>query len=52
MLVLTGMEDSPVMQDMQVREAKQSGLQNVMAGKLGMVLELPLTSRDVRVRPL
>jgi ribonuclease Z len=52
MLVLTGMEDSPVMQDMQVREAKQSGLRDVIAGKLGMVLELPLTSRDVRVRPL
>jgi ribonuclease Z len=52
MLVLTGMEDSPVMQDMQVREAKQSGLRDVIAGKLGMVLELPLTSREVRVRPI
>jgi ribonuclease Z len=51
-LVLTGVEDSPVMQDMQVREAKEAGLQNVIAGKLGMMLELPLTSQDVRVRPL
>jgi hypothetical protein len=52
MLVLTSVEDSPVMQDMQVREAKQAGLRDVVAGKLGMILELPLTSRDVRVRAL
>jgi ribonuclease Z len=52
MLVLTSVEDSPVMQDMQVREAKQAGLRDVIAGKLGMMLELPLTSRDVRVRAL
>jgi hypothetical protein len=51
-LVLTGMEDSPVMQDMQVREARSSGLRNVVAGKVGMMIELPLTSQDVRVRAL
>ena len=32
MLVLTSGEDSPVMQDMQVREAKQAGLRDVVAG--------------------
>ncbi|HWA23403.1 MAG TPA: hypothetical protein VG735_13490 [Caulobacterales bacterium] len=52
MLVLTGVEDSPVMQDMQVREARESGLRDVVAGKVGMMIELPLTSQDVRVRAL
>jgi ribonuclease Z len=52
MLVLTSAEDSPVMQDMQVREAKQAGLRDVVAGRMGMILELPLTSRDVKVRAL
>jgi ribonuclease Z len=52
MLVLTGVEDSPVMQDMQVREARESGLRDVVAGRIGMMIELPLTSQDVRVRAL
>ncbi|MGE3866449.1 MAG: hypothetical protein AB7G04_06000 [Hyphomonadaceae bacterium] len=51
-LVLTGVEDSPVLQDMQVREAKQAGLNDVIAGRMGMMLELPLTSQDVKVLAL
>ncbi len=52
MLVLTGVDESPVMQDMQVREAKQAGLNDVVAGRMGMLLELPLANTDVNVRPL
>lgn len=52
MLVLTGVDPNPMMADMQVREAKQAGLRDVVAGQQGMVVELPLTSREVNVRPL
>jgi hypothetical protein len=45
-------EHSPVMQDMQVREARESGLRDVVAGRIGMMIELPLTSQDVKVRAL
>lgn len=51
-LVLTGVDQSPVMADLAVREAKQSGLSDVIAGKVGMLLELPLANGDVNVRPL
>ncbi|HVY03360.1 MAG TPA: hypothetical protein VG983_06855 [Caulobacterales bacterium] len=52
MLVLTGIDESPVMQDLQVREAKQAGLPDVIAGRVGMLLELPLANGSVNVRPL
>jgi ribonuclease Z len=52
MLVLTGGDESPVAQDLQVREAKQSGLADVIAGRVGMLLELPLANTEVNVRPL
>jgi ribonuclease Z len=52
MLVLTGVDESPVMQDLQVREAKQAGLADVVAGHMGMLLELPLANSQVNVRPL
>jgi len=51
-LVLTGVDSNPMIADMQVREAKQAGLRDVVAGQQGMVVELPLTSREVNVRPL
>lgn len=52
MLVLTGMDPNPLIASQQVREAKQSGLDGVVAGQLGMLLEMPLTSQAVNVRPL
>ncbi len=51
-LVLTGIDESPVMADLAVREAKQAGLADVIAGKVGMVLELPLANTNVNVRTL
>jgi ribonuclease Z len=50
-LVLTETDPNPVMAQLQRREAQLSK-GNVLGGKPGMVVELPLTSRDVRVRPL
>lgn len=50
-LVLTEANTNPVMAQLQQREASVSG-RGVVAGKPGMVVELPLTTRDVRVRPL
>lgn len=50
-LVLTGGVDR-VSRDLQVREARAAGLEHVVAGRLGMVLELPLENSDVNVRPL
>ena len=52
MLVLTGVDPNPMIAEFQVREAKQSGLADVVAGRAGLLLELPLTSREVNVRPL
>jgi len=52
MLVLTGVDPNPMIAEFQVREAKQSGLTDVVAGRAGLLLELPLSSREVNVRPL
>lgn len=51
-LVLTNAGQNPILADMQVREAKAQGVGNVVTAQLGMMLELPLTSREVNVRPL
>lgn len=51
-LVLTGMNEAPLLADMQLRRARQAGLDDVVAGRVGMLLELPLDSRAVNVRPL
>lgn len=37
---------------MQVREARAAGLNDVVAGREGMLLELPLANHEVNVRPL
>ncbi len=51
MVVLTSAADS-VSAAMQVREARAAGFDDVIAGRVGMMLELPLSSREVNVRPL
>lgn len=51
-LVLTNTGENPILADMQVREAKAAGVDHVLNAQLGMMLELPLTSREVNVRPL
>lgn len=51
-LVLTNAGSNPILADMQVRQAKAQGVGNVVTAQLGMMLELPLTSREVNVRPL
>lgn len=52
MLVLTGVDPNPMIAAQHVREAKQAGMGGVVAGSLGMLLEMPLTSQAVNVRPL
>lgn len=52
LLVLTDASENPLIADMQVREAKTAGVSDVVTARLGMMLELPLTSRSVNVRPL
>jgi ribonuclease Z len=51
MLVLTGASDQ-VSAQMQVAEARAAGYQDVMAGRSGMVVELPLNNSEVNVRAL
>jgi ribonuclease Z len=51
-LVLTGAGDDQLAASLQVREARAAGLSDVFAGRVGMLLELPLENRDVNVRPL
>lgn len=52
MMVLTGVDPNPMIADLQVRRAREAGLRDVVAGRTGLLLELPLTSRDVNVRAL
>ncbi|MES1200942.1 MAG: hypothetical protein ABUS57_05785 [Pseudomonadota bacterium] len=52
MLVLTGSNDDSVGAQIQVAEARAAGFNDVIAGRLGMLLELPLTNTEVNVRPL
>ena len=51
MVVLTSAQDS-VSAAMQVREARAAGFEDVIAGRAGMLLELPLSNTEVNVRPL
>lgn len=51
-LVLTSGGDSPLVADMQERQARAAGQNDVLTARAGMMLELPLTSRAVNVRPL
>lgn len=51
-LVLTSGSESPLVAAMQEREARAAGQHDVVTARTGMMLELPLTSRQVNVRPL
>jgi ribonuclease Z len=51
-LVLTGAGEDRLAAALQVREARAAGLHDVVAGRIGMLLELPLENQDVNVRPL
>lgn len=51
MMVLTGAGDQ-MAATMQLSEARAAGFGDVVAGRVGMLLELPLSSSDVNVRPL
>jgi ribonuclease BN (tRNA processing enzyme) len=51
-VVLTGAADDSVSAAIQVSEARAAGLDDVIAGRIGMLLELPLANQDVNVRPL
>jgi ribonuclease Z len=51
LVVLTGAED-PMAASMQVAEARAAGYDDVIAGRVGMLLELPLDNTDINVRPL
>lgn len=52
MVVLTGAPADSVAADLQVREARAAGMTQAIAGRIGMMLELPLINRDVNVRSL
>lgn len=51
LVVLTGAENQMAAQ-VQVAEARQAGLEDVIAGRTGMLVELPLDNTDINVRPL
>jgi ribonuclease Z len=51
LVVLTGAENRVAAQ-MQVAEARAAGFDDVIAGRIGMLLELPLRNSEVNVRPL
>jgi ribonuclease Z len=51
LVVLTGAENQ-IAARMQVAEARAAGLDDVVAGRVGMLLELPLDNTDINVRPL
>lgn len=51
LIVLTG-ADNRVAGQMQVAEARAAGFEDVVAGRVGMLVELPLANSDVNVRPL
>ncbi|MGE0044239.1 MAG: hypothetical protein AB7J28_14695 [Hyphomonadaceae bacterium] len=50
-LVLTGLADN-ISRALQMQEARATGLEDVVASRVGMMLELPLENSDVNVRPL
>ena len=51
LIVLTG-ADNLVAGQMQVAEARAAGFDDVIAGRVGMLVELPLRNNDINVRPL
>lgn len=51
LVVLTGAENQMAAQ-MQVSEARAAGNSDVIAGRLGMLVELPLANSEINVRPL
>lgn len=51
LIVLTG-ADNLVAGQMQVAEARAAGFDDVVAGRVGMLVELPLRNNDIKVRPL
>jgi|CXWL01.1.fsa_nt_gi ribonuclease Z len=51
LVVLTGADD-PMAARMQVAEARAAGYNDVIAGRVGMLLELPLDNSEINVRPL
>lgn len=51
LVVLTG-ADSQVAGQVQVAEARAAGFNDVIAGRVGMLVELPLNNTDINVRPL
>jgi ribonuclease Z len=51
-LVLTGVDPNPMIAEFQVNQAKKGGMNNVLAGKMGLLIEMPLSSQEVISRPL
>ncbi|HRP10187.1 MAG TPA: hypothetical protein PLK37_04070 [Terricaulis sp.] len=51
MVVLTGAENQ-VAANVQVAEARAAGFNDVVAGRVGMLVELPLSNQAINVRPL
>jgi ribonuclease BN (tRNA processing enzyme) len=51
LVVLTG-ADNQMAAQMQVAEARAAGFDDVIAGRVGMLVELPLDNNDINVRPL
>lgn len=51
MVVLTGAEN-PLSAQTQVAEARAAGFGDVVAGRVGMLVELPLANSEINVRPL
>lgn len=51
LVVLTG-ADSEIGAQVQVAEARAAGFEDVVAGRVGMLVELPLDNTDINVRPL
>jgi ribonuclease Z len=51
MIVLTGAENEMAAR-IQVAEARAAGFEDVVAGRVGLLVELPLDNADINVRPL
>lgn len=51
LVVLTG-ADNQMAAQVQVAEARAAGFDDVIAGRVGMLVELPLDNSDINVRPL
>ncbi len=51
LVVLTG-ADNQMSAQIQVSEARAAGFDDVIAGRLGMLVELPLDNSEINVRPL